>query len=94
MNTQKQDILDYLNAHGSLTRMEAFSELGVCELASRIGELEKDGHGFTRTWLEGKARNGRRWRVVRYALSARPEAGCLTTSPGTRSLSGFATPAS
>jgi len=63
---QKQDVLDWLNRHGSLTRMEAFIELGICELSSRIGELERDGWIIPREWMDGRAKNGRRWRVTRY----------------------------
>jgi len=64
--TQKKDILYYLLMHGSITRMEAFDKLGICELSSRIGELEKDGWTINREWLRGKARNGRKWAVMKY----------------------------
>lgn len=69
MSTQKADVLNYIQTYGGLTRMEAFSQLGVTELAARIGELEKEGHVFTRKWINGKAANGRAWRVVRYGLA-------------------------
>lgn len=69
--TQKADILHFLNRHGSLTRMQAFTELGICELSSRIGELEKEGYHFPREWMDGRAKNGRRWRVVKYLRPSR-----------------------
>lgn len=69
--TQKQDILDYLFYHGSITRMEAFDKLGICELSSRIGELEKEGWIISREWLNGKATNGRKWTVMKYLTPIR-----------------------
>lgn len=38
---QVDDLWNYLRDHGKITRIEAFSELGICELSSRVGELEK-----------------------------------------------------
>lgn len=67
--SQKDDLVNYMRIHGSVTRMEAFSDLGICELASRIGELEKDGHKIEREWVDGRAKNGRSWRIVRYRLA-------------------------
>lgn len=69
--SQKQDILDWLNQHGSLTRMEAFDNLGICELSSRIGELERDGWVFPREPLRGTGRNGRAWTVTKYLRPSR-----------------------
>lgn len=43
-NTQKQKILDYLAWHGSITTMEAFAELGITKLTTRISELRRDGY--------------------------------------------------
>lgn len=91
---QKADVLNHIRQHGSITRMEAFETLGVCELSSRILELEKDGHEFTRQWQEGRAKNGRKWRVVRYGL-VRNADGSLPlvnriTFPGSKSPTFFA----
>ena len=69
--TQKQDILNYLFSHGSITRMEAFENIGVCELSSRIGELEHDGWTIPREWLHGQAANGRKWSVMKYLIPTR-----------------------
>ena len=63
---QKQDLLDYLDQHGSVTRFQAALELGIMELSSRIGELEKDGWIVPREWQRGEARNGRKYAVMRY----------------------------
>lgn len=68
MRTQKQDILDWFRAHKTLTRMQSYTELGVCELSSRIGELERDGHKFHRKNVQGTAKNGRKYTITEYSL--------------------------
>lgn len=64
--TQKVDVIEYLKNHGSITRMEAFLELGVCELPARIIELEHEGFVIPRTEVKVPARNGRQVKVTRY----------------------------
>lgn len=64
--TQKCDVLDWLLTHGSLTRGEAFYELGVAELSSRIGEIESDGWNVPRERAIVRARNGRKTAVTKY----------------------------
>ena len=39
--TQREQIFDYMEEHGSITPMEAFSELGITKLATRIGEMKE-----------------------------------------------------
>lgn len=43
-NTQKQRILDYIARNGSITTFEAFTELGITKLTTRISELRRDGY--------------------------------------------------
>jgi hypothetical protein len=64
--TQKTDLLDYLERHGSITRLEAFTDLGIAELASRVGELERDGIEIPRKRIEVTARNNRKCHVTQY----------------------------
>ena len=64
--TQKADIISYLREHKSITRWEAFQYLGVAELSSRIGELEKEGFVIPRKDVHVFARNGRKCRVKQY----------------------------
>lgn len=67
-NTQKADILNFIREMGSITRMQAFTAIGVVELSARILEMERDGYKFNRDWVNGVAHNGRRWRIIRYSL--------------------------
>lgn len=46
MTTQREAILDYINEFGSITPMEAFADLGITKLATRISEMRKDGMRF------------------------------------------------
>lgn len=64
--SQKQDLLDWFATHGSITRIQAFNELGICELSSRIGELEQMGYVIPRKPKKGQAPNGRKWVVTEY----------------------------
>ena len=41
--TQCDRIINYIQQFGSITTYEAFVDLGVCRLASRICELRKKG---------------------------------------------------
>jgi len=66
VKTQKQLVMDHLNKHGKLTRATAFTELGVCELSSRIGEIEADGWLVPRAVVKVTARNQRTVKVMEY----------------------------
>ena len=45
--SQKERILLWFESHETLTRLEAFTELGIFEAPARISELKKDGHNIT-----------------------------------------------
>lgn len=44
--TQRDRVIQYIKDFGSITRAEAFNELGIVELAARICELERMGYKF------------------------------------------------
>lgn len=46
--TQKDKILKYIAVHGSITSMEAYSELGITQLGARIFELKEKGFKFSK----------------------------------------------
>ena len=66
--TQKEDVLNFMRRFGSIQRMQSFQCLGVCELASRIGEIEADGVKIKRDRVHGRAENGRPWTITRYSI--------------------------
>ena len=66
--TQRERVLQFIKDTGSITRASAAAELGCHELASRIGELEKEGYQFLRVKEKGENRYGDKVRWVRYSL--------------------------
>lgn len=63
---QHKAILDYLEAHGSITPMEAFSNLGITKLSTRISEMIRRGYKFRKVPVEGKNRYGEPVRFMKY----------------------------
>jgi len=63
---QYKAILDYLEAHGSITPMEAFSNLGITKLSTRISEMIRRGYKFRKIPVEGKNRYGEPVRFMKY----------------------------
>ena len=67
--TQHQQIRKYLDDFGSITPMNAFFDLGITKLATRIGEMEKRGTPISKTMETGKNRYGKPMRYMRYRLA-------------------------
>lgn len=66
--TQWQMILDYLNRYGAITPLEAFMDLGVTKLATRISELKKRGYTFDQKLIHTTNRFGRTVQYMCYRL--------------------------
>ena len=67
--TQKEQILDYLERFETITPMEAFADLGITKLATRISEMRrKDGLEFNIEMIKGKNRLGKHMRYAKYSL--------------------------
>ena len=66
--TQTQMILEYMREHGSITPLEALSELGCMRLASRISDLKNQGYKITKTMARGKNRRDEKIVFARYKL--------------------------
>lgn len=66
--TQKEKILQYLKEHGTITTREAFVNLGVTRLASRIWDLRNDGYNIIREMISVKNRDGEKCTVAQYRL--------------------------
>ena len=66
--TQCERIIDYMNRFGSISPVEAFSDLGVMRLASRICDIEKSGTPITRNMECTKNRYGEKVHYMRYSL--------------------------
>ena len=46
--TQKDKVLRYIREFGKITSWDAYSQLGVTQVATRIFELKQDGYVFTK----------------------------------------------
>lgn len=66
--TQNERIVDYINAYGSITTLEAFVDLGITRLASRICDLAKQGYEFDKKFESSPNRFGEPTSYVRYSF--------------------------
>lgn len=66
--TQHELIYTFIVKNGSITPMEAFTELGITKLATRIGEMIRAGYAIKKEVVEGVSRWGQKTRYIRYSL--------------------------
>lgn len=65
---QRQRIIDYINKFGSITSKDAYDDLGITQLATRIKELKEQGYKFETKWESSKNRYGEKVDFKRYYL--------------------------
>lgn len=74
--TQKELIIQYLKDFGSITPMEAFADLGITKLSTRISEMRnQDGMEFKIETVKGKNRYGKATHYARYSFPEEREVG-------------------
>lgn len=66
--TQHERILKYVKDFGSISPIEAFTELGITKLATRISEMRRMGIEFKKTVNYAENRYGERVHYMRYSL--------------------------
>lgn len=44
--TQKDRIIEYIDKFGSISPLEAFRDLGITKLATRVSEMRREGYEF------------------------------------------------
>lgn len=71
MMTQCEKIIEYINRHGSITTWEAFKDLGITRLASRIHDLTEKGYEFDRVIEKTKNRDYETVTYTRYSFKAK-----------------------
>lgn len=64
--TQCERIRKYLKDFGSITQLQALSDLGIMRLASRISEMRQAGEAIEDRIIEVKNRYGETCRVKEY----------------------------
>ena len=67
---QYELILAYIEEHGSITTMEAFVDLGITKLSTRISELIRRGVKISKKTVTVPNRRGKLCRVTRYGKAA------------------------
>lgn len=67
--TQAQRVLDYIREFGSITQLEAFIDLGVMRLASRVSELKEQGHDIISNTEAASNRFGEKVYIKRYYIN-------------------------
>ena len=65
---QHDKIIEYMQTHGTVTPMEAFSKLRITKLATRVGELRQGGWNIADEWVRGRDGDGMPTRYKRYWL--------------------------
>lgn len=66
--TQCQRIVDYMRRFGSISTLEAFNDLGVARLASRIHDLKDQGYSISSETKSTKNRYGEKVHFKVYKL--------------------------
>ena len=61
-------VMEYLSTNGSITAMEAWNEIGVYDLRTRISEIRKAGFPIIGEYEKGKNRFGEDVRFMRYRI--------------------------
>lgn len=71
--TQCQRILDYMTQFGSISTLEAFNDLGVARLASRIHDLKDQGYDIISQTKSSRNRFGEKTYFKVYRLAEEKE---------------------
>lgn len=67
--SQTQQILDYMQKHGYITSMDAFTTLKCTRLAARIAELRQEGHEIKTYRINKKFADGETRSYAAYTLT-------------------------
>ncbi len=65
--TQADQIRRYVRQNGSITTMEAFFELGITKLATRISEMIRDGYTVKKTRVAYQLPSGKSVHIMKYS---------------------------
>ena len=65
--TQNERIIKYMQDHGSISNLEAFSDLHIARLASRIHDIRRLGIGISSRTEYGENEYGK-YHYTRYSL--------------------------
>lgn len=66
--SQTKQILEYIKEHGSITTLDAFTDIGCARLSARIADLRSEGVDIVSEQVAVKNRHGKTCHVARYSL--------------------------
>lgn len=66
--TQHERIIEYIEKFGSITPMDAFSDLGITKLATRVSEMRRRGIPIKCNFEKSFNRYGQAVSYMRYTL--------------------------
>lgn len=67
--TQREAIIDYIETFGSITPLEAFADLGITKLATRISEMRRAGMQFKIEIMKTQNRYGKTVHYAKYSFA-------------------------
>ena len=67
--SQEKKILEYIKEHGSITTLDAFTDLGCARLSARIANLRSKGIDIVSEQVSVRNRFGQTCHVARYSLN-------------------------
>ena len=67
--SQHKKIANYIEKYGSITSFEAFRDLGITKLTTRISEMRRSGLEIIGEWETGGNRFGEPDRYMRYSFA-------------------------
>lgn len=73
MTYQQRQIAEYIDEHGSITPIEAFQDLGITKLATRVSEMKRAGIEFKQERISSKNRFGKPVSFMRYSWKEKSE---------------------
>lgn len=82
MTEQHKQIASYIDEFGSITPFEAFEDLGITKLATRVSEMKREGIAFSQERVSRKNRFGKSVSFMRYSWNKKSEpAGTDSQTP-------------
>ncbi|MDL2294071.1 helix-turn-helix domain-containing protein [Ruminococcaceae bacterium OttesenSCG-928-D13] len=66
--SQRERVLEYMQMHGGVTSLEAFTNLGIVSLPRRICDLRQQGHNIKVERVTSRNRYGEPTHYNRYRL--------------------------
>lgn len=72
MNRQQTRVYEYIRTFGSISPMEAFEDLGITKLATRVSEMKRLGIQFDQCMESRLNRYGEKVSFMRYQLKSDP----------------------